>query len=153
MLSVALPLREIPRHPGSIPQERSLCSWTPLALHATEIIDRKRLDDARRQAEQALHRTQVELAHVSRLTTMGELAASIAHEVNQPLAAVTNNASACLRLLADRNLDPEVLRRALEEIVADGTHPSAVIARIRSFIKKTPAERKQLDINEVIQET
>jgi len=84
---------------------------------------------------------------------MGELAASIAHEVNQPLAAVTNNASACLRLLADRNLDPEVLRRALEEIVADGTHPSAVIARIRSFIKKTPAERKQLDINEVIQET
>jgi C4-dicarboxylate-specific signal transduction histidine kinase len=83
---------------------------------------------------------------------MGELAASIAHEVNQPLTAVTNNGSACLRLLANRNLDPEVLRRALEEIVADGTRASAVIARIRAFIKKAPAEKTVLDINEVIQE-
>jgi C4-dicarboxylate-specific signal transduction histidine kinase len=96
--------------------------------------------------------TQAELARVSRLTTMGELAASIAHEVNQPLTAVTNNGSACLRLLANHNLDPEVLRRALEEIVADGTRASAVIARIRAFIKKAPAERTELDINEVIQE-
>jgi len=109
----------------------------------------------RRQAEElraSLHATQLELAQVSRLTTMGELAASIAHEVNQPLTAVTNNANACLRLLARRNLDPEVLRRALEEIVADGTRASVVIARIRAFIKKTPAERKELDINDVIQE-
>ena len=83
---------------------------------------------------------------------MGELAASIAHEVNQPLTAVTNNGSACLRLLASRNLEPEVLRRALEEIVADGTRASAVIARIRAFIKKTPAEKNKLDMNEVIQE-
>jgi C4-dicarboxylate-specific signal transduction histidine kinase len=83
---------------------------------------------------------------------MGELAASIAHEVNQPLTAVTNNANACLRLLARRNLDPEVLHGALEEIVADGTRASAVIARIRAFIKKMPAERKELDINDVIQE-
>jgi C4-dicarboxylate-specific signal transduction histidine kinase len=82
---------------------------------------------------------------------MGELAASIAHEVNQPLTAVTNNGSACLRLLANHNLDPEVLRRALEEIVADGTRASAVIARIRGFIKKAPPERTELDINEVIQ--
>src|SRR6202008_38707 len=88
----------------------------------------------RKQAEElraSLHTTQLELAQVSRLTTMGELAASIAHEVNQPLTAVTNNANACLRLLARRNLDPEVLRFALEEIVADGTRASAVIARIR----------------------
>jgi PAS domain S-box-containing protein len=109
----------------------------------------------RKQAEElraSLHATQLELAQVSRLTTMGELAASIAHEVNQPLTAVTNNANACLRLLARRNLDPEVLRRALEEIVADGTRASAVIARIRAFIKKTPGERKELDINDVVQE-
>jgi len=109
----------------------------------------------RKQAEglrASLHATQLELAQVSRLTTMGELAASIAHEVNQPLTAVTNNANACLRLLARRNLDPEVLRCALEEIVADGTRASAVIARIRAFIKKAPAERKELDINDVIQE-
>src|ERR1700741_789266 len=109
----------------------------------------------RKQAEElraSLQATQVELARVSRLTTMGELTASLTHEVNQPLTAVTNNANACLRLLARRNLDPEDLRRALEEIVADGTRASAVIARIRSFIKKTPAERKELDINDVIQE-
>ena len=104
------------------------------------------------KASEALQGAQAELTRVSRLTTMGELAASIAHEVNQPLTAITNNGSACLRLLADRNLDPEVLRRALEEIVADGTRASAVLSRIRAFIKKTPAERKKLDINEVIQE-
>jgi C4-dicarboxylate-specific signal transduction histidine kinase len=83
---------------------------------------------------------------------MGELAASIAHEVNQPLTAVTNNGSACLRLLANGNLDPEVLRQALEEIVADATRASAVITRIRAFIKKAPTERSELNINDVIQE-
>ena len=106
-----------------------------------------------KEAQRALQMTQAELARVSRLTTMGELAASIAHEVNQPLTAVTNNGSACLRLLANSRLEPEVLRRALEEIVADGTRASAVIARIRAFIKKAPAEiSSELDINEVIQE-
>jgi C4-dicarboxylate-specific signal transduction histidine kinase len=104
------------------------------------------------KASEALRDAQAELMRVSRLTTMGELTASIAHEVNQPLTAVTNNGSACLRLLANRNLDPEVLRRALEEIVADGTRASAVIARIRAFIKKAPAENHVLDMNEVIQE-
>ena len=92
------------------------------------------------------------LASVSRLTSMGELAASIAHEVNQPLAAVTNNSNACLRLLADGNLKSDVLRRALEEIVADSARASTVIARVRAFIKKAPVEKKELDINEVIQE-
>jgi C4-dicarboxylate-specific signal transduction histidine kinase len=72
--------------------------------------------------------------------------------VNQPLTAVINNASACLRLLANRNLENEVLRRALEGIIADGTRASAVLARIRSFIKKETAERNSLNINEVIQE-
>ena len=105
-----------------------------------------------KEAQQALQMTQAELARVSRVTTMGELAASIAHEVNQPLTAVTNNSSACLRLLAANNLKPEVLRRALEEIVADGTRASTVIARIRGFIKKAPVERSKLNINDVIQE-
>jgi C4-dicarboxylate-specific signal transduction histidine kinase len=83
---------------------------------------------------------------------MGELAASIAHEVNQPLTAVNNNSSACLRLLANQNLQPDVLRRALEEIVADGTRASAIIARIRAFIKKAPVEQNRLDVNYVIGE-
>ena len=107
---------------------------------------------ARKEAQHALQRTQVELARVSRLTTMGELAASIAHEVNQPLTAVTNTSNACLRLLAEHNLEPAVLRRALEAIVAEGTRASAVIARLRAFIMKAPAEKNALDINEVIQE-
>jgi PAS domain S-box-containing protein len=122
------------------------------ATHAAEIIERKRLEAGRRQVEQVLLMTQVELARVSRLTAMGELAASIAHEVNQPLAVITNNSSACLRLLAEHKLEPEILRRALEGIVADGNRASAIIDRIRTFIKKAPTEKKKLDINEVIQE-
>jgi PAS domain S-box-containing protein len=132
-ISSALPLRD---------QEGRVIKWfgTVVDMHDWK------------EAQQALQMTQTELARVSRLTTMGELAASIAHEVNQPLTAVTNNSSACLRLLAASNLKPEVLRRVLEEIVADGTRASAVIARIRAFIKKAPAEKNELDINEVIQE-
>jgi PAS domain S-box-containing protein len=117
-----------------------------------DISERKQAEEQLRASERNLQTTQAELARVSRLTTMGELAASIAHEVNQPLTAVINNASACLRLLANNNLEPEVLRRALSGIIADGTRASAVLARIRGFIKKEPAEKSELDINEVIQE-
>jgi PAS domain S-box-containing protein len=117
-----------------------------------DISERKQAEDRLRASERSLQMTQAELARVSRLTTMGELAASIAHEVNQPLTAVINNGSACLRLLANRNLEPEVLRRALEGIIADGTRASAVLARIRASINKEPAEKNPLDINEVIQE-
>jgi PAS domain S-box-containing protein len=117
-----------------------------------DISERKQAEDQLRASERNLQTTQAELARVSRLTTMGELAASIAHEVNQPLTAVINNASACLRLLANNNLEPEVLRRALAGIIADGARASTVLARIRAFIKKEPAEKSELDINEVIHE-
>ncbi|HEX4006376.1 MAG TPA: PAS domain S-box protein [Acidobacteriaceae bacterium] len=117
-----------------------------------DISKRKQAEDKLRASERGLQVTQAELARVSRVTTMGELAASIAHEVNQPLTAVVNNGSACLRLLANRNLESDVLRRALEGIVADGTRASAVLARIRAFIRKEPAEKNELDMNELIQE-
>jgi PAS domain S-box-containing protein len=107
----------------------------------------------RRLSEEALEKSRSELAQMSKLTNMGEMAASIAHEVNQPLTAVTNNGNACLRLLANHKLEPDVLRRALEEIVTDGTRASAVIARIRAFVKKKPAEMSEVDLNEVIHET
>ena len=107
----------------------------------------------RRQSEEALDKSRSELAQVSKLTNMGELAASIAHEVNQPLTAVTSNASACRRLLANHSLEPEVLRRALDEIIEDGTRASAVISRIRAFLKKKPAEMSEVNMNEVIHET
>jgi PAS domain S-box-containing protein len=132
-ISTALPLRD---------QEGRVIKWFG------SVVD---LHDWK-EAQEALQMTQAELARVSRLTTMGELAASIAHEVNQPLTAVTNNSNACLRLLAAGNLKPEVLRRALEEIVADGSRASAVVARIRGFIKKEPVEKNRLDMNDVIQE-
>jgi two-component system sensor kinase FixL len=109
----------------------------------------------RQQAEETrerLRRVQADLEHLTRVSTMGELTASLAHEVNQPLTAITNNGSACLRLLANQNLNPEVLRRALGEIVADGNRASAVIARIRGLIKKAPAEKSVLNVNELIQE-
>jgi PAS domain S-box-containing protein len=117
-----------------------------------DISERKQAEDQLRASERNLQMTQAELARVSRLTTMGELAASIAHEVNQPLTGVINNSSACLRLLFNRNLEPEILRRALEGIIADATRASTVLARIRAFIKKEPAEKNELDINEVIRE-
>ena len=109
----------------------------------------------RKQAEEArerLRRVQADLEHLTRVSTIGELTASLAHEVNQPLTAITNNGSACMRLLANQNLNPEVLRRALGEIVADATRASAVISRIRTFIKKAPTDMCELDINNVIQE-
>jgi len=117
-----------------------------------DLSEQNRAQEMLQQAQQTLYTTQVELARVSRVTTMGELTASIAHEVNQPLTAITNNGSACLRLLANSSLDPEVLRRALEEIVSDGSRASAVLSRIRAFIKKGPAVKQAVDINEVIQE-
>jgi PAS domain S-box-containing protein len=117
-----------------------------------DLSEQKRAQEMLQQAQQTLYTTQVELARVSRVTTMGELAASIAHEVNQPLTAITNNGSACLRLLANSSLDPEVLRRALQEIISDGSRASAVLAGIRAFIKKAPAAKQVVDINEVIQE-
>src|ERR1700741_4740644 len=117
-----------------------------------DISERKQAEEIRKQAQKAIQTAQAELARVSRLTTMGELAASIAHEVNQPLTAVNNNSSACLRLLANQSLQPDVLRRGLEEIVSDGTRASAIIARIRAFIKKAPVEKSRLDVNEVIGE-
>ena len=107
---------------------------------------------ARRQSEEALDKARSELARVSRLSIMGELAASIAHDVNQPLTGIINNANACLRLLDNGNLDPGVLQGALENIVADATRASAVLARIRAFMKNSPATRSELDINEVIRE-
>jgi PAS domain S-box-containing protein len=119
---------------------------------ALDLTQQKSAQERLEEARRALYTIQAELARVARVTTMGELAASIAHEVNQPLTAITNNGSACLRLLANRKLDPEVLKSALQEIVADGTRASAVITRIRGFLKKAPTEMCELDINDIIRE-
>jgi len=106
----------------------------------------------RKRAEEALRSMQAELARVTRVITMGELVASIAHEVNQPLAAVVTNANVCSRLLASPVLDVDEVREAVADIAEAGTRASEVIARIRAFLQKTGAEKTRLDINEVIQE-
>ena len=116
----------------------------------TDITERKRAEEELHQKEASLHEAQTELAHVSRLTTIGELAASIAHEINQPLAAVVNNGSACLRWLAAQNL--EEARQSASLVVADGHRAGEIIRRIRALAKKTPPRKDWLDLNETIDE-
>src|SRR6185503_16665039 len=106
----------------------------------------------RRQAEEELRQTQAELARVARVTAVGELAASIAHEVNQPLAAVVANANACLRWLAGEPPDLDEARAAAGRIVRDGNRAGEVIARIRTLLKKGPPPRRRLDLNELVRE-
>ena len=106
----------------------------------------------RQRAQEALQKAQAELAHVSRLMTLGELTASIAHEVNQPLAAVVTNAQACLRWLALETPRPDEARAAVERIVRDSNRASDVIQRIRALAKKTEPEMVALDINDVIRD-
>jgi signal transduction histidine kinase len=93
----------------------------------------------------------MELAHVNRITTMGQLTASIAHEVNQPLAAVVANAEACLRWL-DRP-DLSAARRSVEWIIDDGNRASGVIRRFRALANKTRIEKVPLDVNDIVNET
>jgi PAS domain S-box-containing protein len=92
------------------------------------------------------------LAHVNRITTMGQLTASIAHEVNQPIAAVVTNAQAALRWLNMQPPDPEEVRQALDRIVRNGRRAGDVIGRIRALVRKTPPRKNQLDINDTIRE-
>ena len=95
---------------------------------------------------------QVELARVSRLTTMGEMAASIAHEINQPLAGVVNNANAGLRWLNNRPLNIDEVGAALRRIVNDGERGSGIIESIRAMLKKDDRKRVKLDLNELIRD-
>ena len=92
------------------------------------------------------------LAHANRITTMGQLTASIAHEVNQPIAAVVTNAHAALRWLDMQPSDPQEVRLALGRIIKDGGRAGDVIGRIRALIAKAPARKDRLEINNMILE-
>jgi len=91
----------------------------------------------RRRSEEALQAAQAELSHVTRVTTLGELAASIAHEVNQPLAAIVADASACLNWLASETPDLEKARESLQAIVSDGARAGDVLSRIRALLSRS----------------
>jgi PAS domain S-box-containing protein len=107
----------------------------------------------RRQAEEELHKAQSELAHVMRLTTIGELGATVAHEVNQPLGAIVNNASVALRLAgAETAATREELRDVLSEIVSDANRASAIIARVREVMKRDRPGMEPLQIEAIARE-
>jgi PAS domain S-box-containing protein len=123
------------------------------AFFSAVIVDRterKQAEEELHQKEVSLREAQTALAHISRVTTMGELTASIAHEINQPLAAVVNNAGACLRWLAAQNL--EEARQSASLVIADGHRAGEIIGRIRALAKKAPPQKDWLDLNETIGE-
>jgi PAS domain S-box-containing protein len=106
----------------------------------------------RKQAEEALRQAQADLAYVSRVTTMGELTASLAHEVNQPIAAAVTNANTCLRWLTRDHPDVEEARAAAARIVKDGTRAGEIISRTRLLFEKGTPQHHLVDVNEVIGE-
>ena len=112
---------------------------------STDITDRRR-------AEEALRQAQSDLARVSRVTTIGELTASLAHEVNQPIAAAVTNANTCLRWLTRDHPDIAEARAAAIRIVKDGTRAAEIISRVRLLFKKGAPQRELVEVNEVIRE-
>jgi PAS domain S-box-containing protein len=113
-----------------------------------DVTERKQAEEERERLRQA----QAELAHINRATTMGELTASLAHEVNQPIAAAVTNANTCLRWLTREHPDLGEARAAATRIVKDGTRAAEIIKRIRLLFKKEPSARELVDVNEVIRE-
>jgi len=114
----------------------------------TDIADRKRAEEERGR----LRELETELAHINRISMMGELAASIAHEVNQPLSGVVSNGSACLRWLAANVPNLDEAREAARRIVRDGKRAGEVIARVRALTRRAPTPRERLDLSETIQD-
>jgi len=106
----------------------------------------------RKRADEAMRQTQADLAHIQRVTTMGELAASISHEVMQPIGAVVTNAQTALRWLGNQPPDLDEVGQALGRAVKDGKRAAEIVGRIRTLIKKEPLRKDALDVNEAIVE-
>jgi len=122
-------------------------------LVVTGLIEMKRrVEQSRNRAEMALRQAESDLARVSRVTTMGELTASLAHEVNQPIAAAVTDANTCLRWLNREQPDVEEAREAVSRVVKDATRAAEIISRVRLLFKKGTAQRELVDINEIIRE-
>jgi PAS domain S-box-containing protein len=117
-----------------------------------DLTERKRAEESLRESERRYREAQMALAHANRVATMGELTASIAHEVNQPLAAVVANAEACLRWLDRETPDLAAARRSVEWVIDDGNRASEVIRRVRALANKTDIEKVPLDVDAVVRE-
>ena len=127
---------------GGAAFEDSRTQWVSFVIDLSE----------QKRAEEALQRAHAELAHVTRVTTLGELAASIAHEVNQPLAAIVADANACLNWLAGTNPRLDMVHGALAAIVRDGHRAADVIQRIRQLAAKTASPKAAVDLNDIVRE-
>jgi PAS domain-containing protein len=110
-----------------------------------DITERKRAEAEARESERRYRELQMELARANRIATMGQLSASITHEINQPIAAVITNANAGLRWLGARRLNRGEVRQALNRIVRDGNRAGEVIDRVRALVRKAPPRRDRLD--------
>jgi PAS domain S-box-containing protein len=117
-----------------------------------DLSEQKRAEEALRRSQAHLAEAQAELAHVTRVTALGELTASIAHEINQPLAAVVTNANASLRWLSGDSPNVAEAQEAIRRIIRDGNRAADVISRMRSLFKKASAAKERLDTNGVIEE-
>lgn len=117
-----------------------------------DLTERKQAEAEARESEQRYRGVQMELAHANRVATMGQLSASTAHEVKQPIGATVTNAQAALRLLGRQPPDLEEARQALAQIVQDGLRAGDIVDGIRAFTKKAPSRKERLDINAAIRE-
>jgi PAS domain S-box-containing protein len=122
------------------------------ALGALEFVGAVMDITAARRADEELHQTRTQLTHFARLTTLGELTASIAHEVNQPLSGVINSANAGVRWLDSQPPDIHRARQSIDRIIRDAGRASEVVARVRDLAKKTPPRKGWLNINETVEE-
>jgi signal transduction histidine kinase len=130
---------------------RAELDWSPHLVQCLRLVGEVFANAlARKQAEQESARLREQLAHISRLTAMGEVTASIAHEVNQPLCAIVSNAQAAARLLGRSTIDVAEIGGALDDIIDDANRASAIISRVRGFLQRSPTQHVPLDVNAVI---
>jgi PAS domain S-box-containing protein len=134
------------------PDQELLNVLATIGSQIGQFIERKRAEAEARDSERRYHEVQAELAHASRVATMGQLTASIAHEVTQPIASVRNNARAALNYLDQQPPDLSEIKEALESAVADADRAGHIVDRIRDHIKKAPPRKDCFDLNEAINE-
>ncbi|WP_171944974.1 MULTISPECIES: PAS domain-containing protein [Bradyrhizobium] len=137
---------------GSTKYVRAVARAEKDALGALEFVGAVMDITATRRADEELHQTRTQLTHFARLTTLGELTASIAHEVNQPLSGVINSANAGVRWLDSQPPDVQKARQSIDRIIRDAGRASEVVARVRDLAKKTPPRKGWLNINETVEE-
>jgi C4-dicarboxylate-specific signal transduction histidine kinase len=115
-----------------------------------DLSEQKRAEHERKMAEEAVQKAQAELAHLTRVTSLGELTTSIAHEINQPLGAIANNAHAGLRFLAAGSESLQDVKEALSDILNGADRVNSIIIRMRALAKKVPPEMAQLNFTDVV---